>query len=98
MPLCREISSFETIIKNGSRNKTKQSKTKKQAWYEELRKERHRKVDWYRVSGYGLYFAVLGAIEQLNNNCKSILAQQCTYLVEEVDPLAEREKKRKPVI
>lgn len=30
-----------------------------------------------------------------NNNCKSTPAQWCTYLVEEVEPLAEREKKKK---
>lgn len=39
-----------------------------------------------------------GAVKQLSSNCKSIVAQRCTHLVEEVEPLAAREKKQQPVI
>lgn len=70
---------------------------------EPLTKERKRKAARH---GGGWCFTVWGAVNQPTNQLtnqptdhyKGILALQSTYLVEEVEPLAEREKKPKPVI
>lgn len=70
---------------------------------EPLTKERKRKAARH---GSGWCFTVWGAVNQPTNQLtnqpadhyKGTLALQSTHLVEEVEPLAEREKKPKPVI